>query len=75
MNGVGNQADAHKYCPPTMLSGAWKGEIMQTNQSLPCKSTTGTKWKCYKDRVKWVLEQADMMKFQLQNSYALLDLE
>jgi hypothetical protein len=44
MNSLGNQADDKKYRRPTCRPGAWKGEIMHTDQPFPRKSTTGKKW-------------------------------
>lgn len=35
MNSVGNQADDKKYRLPICRPGAWKGEIMHTDQPLP----------------------------------------
>jgi hypothetical protein len=58
MNSVGNQADDKKYRPPTCRPGAWKGEIMHTDQPLPRKSTTQKKWTRFKDGVIWVLENS-----------------
>lgn len=58
MNSVGNQADDKKYQPPTCRPGAWKGEIMHTDQPLPRKSTTQKKWTRFKDGVIWVLENS-----------------
>jgi hypothetical protein len=58
MNWVGNQADDKKYRPPTCRPGAWKGEIMHTDQPLPRKSTTTKKWVRFKDGVSWVLDNS-----------------
>lgn len=57
LNSVGNQADDKKYRRPTCRPGAWKGEIMHTDQPFPRKSTTGKKWTRFKSGVAWVLEQ------------------
>ena len=56
MNSYGNQADDKKYRRPTCRPGAWKGEIMHTDQPFPRKSTTGKKWTRFKSGVQWVLE-------------------
>ena len=58
MNSYGNQADDKKYRRPTCRPGAWKGEIMHTDQPLPRKSTTVKKWTRFKDGVAWVIEQS-----------------
>lgn len=58
MNSVGNQADDRKYRLPTLRPGAWKGEIMHSDQPLPRKSTTAKKWTRFKSGLSWVLEQA-----------------
>ena len=44
INSYGNQADDKKYRRPSCKPGAWKGEIMHTDQPFPRKSTTGKKW-------------------------------
>ena len=58
MNSLGNQADDKKYRRPTCRPGAWKGEIMHTDQPLPRKSTTVKKWTRFKDGLTWVIEQS-----------------
>jgi hypothetical protein len=58
MNSVGNQADDRKYRQPTCKPGAWKGEIMHTDQPLPRKSTTSKKWLRFKSGLDWVIIQA-----------------
>ena len=58
MNSFGNQADDKKYRRPTCQPGAWKGEIVHTDQPLPRKSTTGKKWTRFRSGVQWVLLQA-----------------
>jgi hypothetical protein len=57
MNSLGNQADDKKYRRPTCRPGAWKGEIMHTDQPFPRKSTTGKKWSRFRSGVQWVLKQ------------------
>jgi hypothetical protein len=59
MNSVGNQADDRKYRQPTCKPGAWKGEIMHTDQPLPRKSTTAKKWLRFKSGLDWVITQAE----------------
>lgn len=58
MNSYGNQADDKKYRQPTCRPGAWKGEILHTDQPFPRKSTTGKKWSRFRSGVHWVLENA-----------------
>ena len=58
MNSYGNQADDKKYRQPTCRPGAWKGEIIHTDQPFPRKSTTGKKWQRFRSGIHWVLEQA-----------------
>jgi hypothetical protein len=58
MNSYGNQADDKKYRQPTCRPGAWKGEIIHTDQPFPRKSTTGKKWTRFRSGVSWVLDQA-----------------
>ena len=58
MNYYGNQADDKKYRRPTCTPGAWKGEILHTDQPFPRKSTTGKKWLKFKSGLQWVLEQS-----------------
>lgn len=57
MNSLGNQADDKKYRRPTCRPGAWKGEVMHTDQPFPRKSTTGKKWSRFRAGVQWVLKQ------------------
>ena len=56
MNSVGNQADDRKYRIPTCRPGAWKGEIMHTDQPFPRKATTAKKWSRLKSGLSWILE-------------------
>jgi hypothetical protein len=63
MNSVGNQADDRKYRQPTCKPGAWKGEIMHTDQPLPRKSTTAKKWLRFKNGLDWVITQAEVGDF------------
>lgn len=58
MNLYGNQADDKKYHQSTCRPGAWKGEIIHTDQPFPRKSSTGKKWQRFRSGVHWVLEQA-----------------
>ena len=58
MNSYANQADDKKYRRPTCRPGAWKGEILHTDQPFPRKSTTGKKWSRFRSGLFWVLEQA-----------------
>ena len=44
INSVGNQASEEKYRIATTSPGAWKGEIMNTAEPLPRKSTSAKKW-------------------------------
>jgi hypothetical protein len=48
MNSVANQASEEKYRKPTTSPGAWKGKIMNTSETLPCKSTSAKKWTRFK---------------------------
>ena len=59
MNSVGNVADDRKYRLPTCRPGAWKGEIMHTDQPFPRKSTTAKKWTRFKSGLAWVLDHAN----------------
>jgi hypothetical protein len=60
MNSLGNQADDKKYRRPTCRPGAWKGEVMHTDQPFPRKSTTGKKWPRFRAGVQWVLAHSSV---------------
>jgi hypothetical protein len=59
MNSVANQASEEKYRKPTTSPGAWKGEIMNTSEPLPRKSTSSKKWTRFKSGINWVLDQSE----------------
>jgi hypothetical protein len=59
MNSVANQASEEKYRKPTTSPGAWKGEIMNTSEPLPRKSTSAKKWMRFKAGIQWVLDNSE----------------
>ena len=57
MNSLANQANDGKYWPPSLMSGAWKGEIIPTDTPFPMKSTTGKKWVKFRVGLRWLEER------------------
>jgi hypothetical protein len=62
MNSVGNMVSEEKYRRPTTRPGAWKGEIINTAEPLPRKSTSAKKWTRFRAGIAWVLEQSEKVK-------------
>lgn len=58
MNHVQNQAEDRKFRKPTPTPGPWNGGLLHIDTPFPMKSTTGKKWKRFRDGLKWIDEQA-----------------
>lgn len=57
MNHRGNQADDRKFRKPTTMPGPWNGGLLHTDTPFPMKSTTGKKWRRFRDGLNWIMEQ------------------
>ena len=59
----GNQNSERKWRVSSLSPGAWNGSILNCVTPYPRKSTTGKKWKRFRNFLQWVLEAAQTSEY------------